>query len=122
MAAFRRSEFSWLALLALALQLVLSFGHAHTHAPLAAGPALTQSHGSNSTAPAPQRSDHDDEQHCSICWAVAIAGAVVLAAPIAVLLPTLAAQPPQAPAVLGALPGRASIKFQARGPPSPTTA
>jgi hypothetical protein len=120
MAAFRRSGLSWLALLALALQLALSFGHTHSHAPLAAGVTLTHSQASDSPSPTPLRGEHKDEQHCSICWATAIAGALVLAAPIAVLLP--APHSPPAPAVLGTLQDRASIKFQARGPPSPTIA
>lgn len=72
----------WLALMALVLQLVLSFGHHHDHA--AAHREIAAS--SNTCAPGSADScpahDDDDDEHCSICWTMALAAAAVLTFPI----------------------------------------
>jgi hypothetical protein len=73
-----------------------------------------------SPRPAP---DDDDEQHCPICWAVSLAGAMVLPQPPVITGPIeLARTFEHRPAVVS-LHGSETVKFQARAPPpAPMTA
>jgi hypothetical protein len=118
MQAFWRHRVNgWLALLALATQLVLSFGHVHNHgAPQAAAAA----HACEGKASAPCPAPNDDEQHCSICWTVAIAGSLVLTAPAALEAPSVEAVPLEPATVTGQLRDAGTVQFQARAPPSPS--
>jgi hypothetical protein len=120
MQAFRREIFGKLALLALATQLVLSFGHVHLHEQHT--PAATSPASCDNKTPAPANApgpahDDDDEQHCSICWTIAIAGSIVLAAPPVLEVPRVTLAPPRPPIVVGQLGETSTVKFQARGPP-----
>jgi hypothetical protein len=120
MQALRRQIFGRLALFALATQLVLSFGHVHlhaTHAPAASSPAA-----GDAKAPAPCPAHDDDEQHCSICWTIAIAGSGVLSAPSVLDAPRVPATAPRPPIAVGQLGDNGTVKFQARGPPTPSIA
>lgn len=78
-------KLSLLALFALAMQFGLSFGHVHAHD--APAPAVSQSASAN--APAPDN-DHDHDAGkdvCAICATLAIANALVDAAPPLLPLP-----------------------------------
>ncbi len=107
----------WLGLLALALQLVLSFAHVHHHE---AGGAAAMAAGSlepGSAGQSPAHPDDDGDEHCTICWAMAVAAGIVL--------PALAAWAFVSRRVTAPLPGPApaaataclSRLFQARAPP-----
>jgi hypothetical protein len=122
MRLFRRDRrFAWLALSALAMQLIVSFGHVHTHGAYA---AAAYADGCSSTAQSQcPAHDDDDEQHCPICWAVSLAGAMVLPQPQVITGPIeLARTFEHRPAVVS-LHGSETVKFQARAPPpAPMTA
>jgi hypothetical protein len=106
--------FGRLALIALAIQLILSFGHVHDH--FAHHTALAP-HAGQGKVSAPSPAQDDDEQHCSICWTMALSGALVLSAPIAVAPPFVAVASTQPPMVLGQLGESGTVHFQARAPP-----
>jgi hypothetical protein len=116
MQALRREMFCRLALFALATQLVLSFGHVHLHEPHAPAAASATSCDAKTPAPCPAHDD-DHEQHCSICWTIALAGSLVLAAPPLLEVPRLTVAPRKAPIVIGQFQDNATVHFQARGPP-----
>jgi hypothetical protein len=116
MQALRREIFCRLALFALATQLVVSFGHVHLHEPHAPAAASPASCDAKAPASCPAHDD-DDEQHCSICWTIAIAGSVVLSAPPVLDVPRVAVAPPVVPIVIGQFRDNATVHFQARAPP-----
>ena len=120
MQALRREIFGRLALFALATQLVLSFGHVHLHEPHAPATAAPVSCDANAPTPANTpcpAHDDDDEQHCSICWTIAIAGSIVVAAPPVLEVPRVTLVPPRPPITVGQLSDVSTVKFQARAPP-----
>lgn len=81
-------KLSVLALFALAVQFGLSFGHVHAHE----APAAAVSQSASADAPAPD-SDHDRDAGkdiCAICVTVAMANALVDAAPPLLPLPATA--------------------------------
>jgi hypothetical protein len=118
MQALRREIFGRLALFALATQLVLSFGHVHLHEPHAPA-ASPVSCDAKTQAPSktPCPAHDDDDEHCSICWTIAIAGSIVLAAPPVLEIPRVTVVSPRPPIVVGQLAEASTVKFQARGPP-----
>jgi hypothetical protein len=77
---------SRIALFALAIQFAASFGHFHAVAAEAASGAVSRSIQQQQPA-----SDHDSDQHpgdsCAICAVMAMANAVLFAAPPVLLLP-----------------------------------
>jgi hypothetical protein len=77
---------SRIALFALAIQFALSFGHFHGGAARGAPGAVSRSVEQQQPA-----SDHDSDQHpddaCAICAVMAMANAVLFAAPPVLLLP-----------------------------------
>ncbi len=118
MRSFRQHwVYGWLALLALATQLILSFGHVHVHG---AHRAASAAHPCQGKASPPCPAPNDDEQHCSICWTIAIAGSLVLTAPAALEAPSVEAAPLQPAIVTGQLRDTGTVQFQARAPPSPS--
>ena len=116
MQAIRREVFCQLALFALATQLVLSFGHVHLHEPHTPAAVSPASCDGKASASCPAHDD-DDEQHCSICWTIAIAGSVVFSTPPVLEVPRIAVAPPKAPIVIGQFQDNATVHFQARAPP-----
>lgn len=118
----QRGWCGWLGLLALALQIVLSFAHHHDHE--AAGTAAMAA-GSFEPGPAgqtPAVPDDDADEHCAICWVMAVAAGIVLPALAAwafVSRRVTARLPGSAPALASS---RANHVFQARAPPSPAAA
>jgi hypothetical protein len=107
---------SRLALFALAIQFALSFGHFHAVAAQAAPGAASQS-----AQPQQPASGRDSDQHpddaCAICAVVAMANAVLFAAP-PVLLPPQAVEFAYFDADAGfAHVSSAAVAFQPRAPP-----
>jgi len=118
MRLFRRNRrLSWLVLGALGAQLLISFGHHHSHTGAHAVAAHVASCKPNEQTQCP--SDHDeDEHHCAICWALSLAGRVVLPQPASIDWPiTLPKAFEHSPSVIS-LCGGETIKFQARAPPT----
>jgi hypothetical protein len=111
----------WIALLALATQLILSFGHVHDHGHQPGGhQAASAARTCEGKASAPCPAPDDDEQHCSICWTFAIAGSLVLTAPVALEAPSLEAARLQPAMVTRQLSDTGTVQFQARAPPYPS--
>lgn len=111
---------AWLALFAVAVQLVLSFGHIHKDDLLAGGygngpVALKLARSSPPELPA---GPADQEDFCSICLSVALAGALVVPEPPAIIVPSARPETwlPDCIPVIVAHEGR--VLFQARAPPA----
>lgn len=119
----QRAWCGWLGLLALALHLLLSFAHHHDHE--AGGATVMASAGSlepGSAGQSPAVPDDDGDEHCAICWAMAVAACIVLPALVALALTARQATPtPPSPAHALAESRRSGL-FQARAPPSPAAA
>ena len=99
------------------MQLALSFGHVHAHGNLTvAGTATPSSCASSGSAKCPSH-DNDDEAHCSICWTLSIAGSLIVAAPVALLVPSFETATVIPLPVQAFLANDASLQFQPRGPP-----
>jgi hypothetical protein len=105
---------SRLALLALAIQFALTFGHFHSIAAQAA-PAIQQA---SQQAPANQDSDHQPTDPCAICAVMALANAVLFAAPPVLLLPQAVEFLYLSTDAEFAHLDHASVAFQPRAPPA----
>ena len=113
---------AWLALFALACQFVFTFGHVHLTAIGVADTAAISAGALSSAVDGPasprQRAPSGlTQDFCALCNNISMAGALVLPAPPAIILPSpfiLRAQwtPTAAHAV-----ARAHVYFDARGPP-----
>lgn len=118
MELFRQNRrLTWLALCALAVQLLIGFGHVHNHA-VARAEAVHAASCSQDTQPQCPSHDDQDERHCPICWALSLAGTVVLPQPPSVDLPISLAQTFEHSLCVISLCGSETIKFQARAPPT----
>lgn len=111
--------------MALALQLVMSFGHHHDHGHDVyledATHTAIAGEGSrclpDSVAPCSPSDRDDDEDHCSICWTITLAGTALLPV-LAIITPPALEGLPLEPAKVVALRVRAwTAAFQARAPP-----
>ena len=126
---------SRLALFALAVQFALSFGHFHaTAAPAAPGiqsgaaqsgisyAGILAAPGAVSKSPRQAPSDSDQHQHpddfCAICAVVAMANAVLFAAPPVLLLPQAVEFQYLATDAGFVSPNSARVAFQPRAPPA----
>jgi hypothetical protein len=105
---------SRLALLALAIQFGLSFGHFHGIAAQAA-PAIQQI---SQQAPSNRDSDQQPADPCAICAVMALANAVLFAAPPVLLLPQAVEFLHRTTDAEFVHLDHASVAFQPRAPPA----
>ena len=105
---------SRLALVALAIQFVLSFGHFHGIAAQAA-PAIKQI---SQQAPFNRDSDQQPADPCAICAVMALANAVLFAAPPVLLLPQAVEFLYRTTDAEFVHLDHASVAFQPRAPPA----
>lgn len=125
MKAFRQSNcVKWLGLFTLAMQFVLSFGHHHGHLsgrPCGATNAIADGQtakglSSITQSCSPADSD-DDEDHCAICWTIAIAGTASLPVLEIIATPALAGIPLEPAKDVALKFSSPTASFQARAPP-----
>lgn len=113
----RSSSLGYLALVALAAQLVVSFGHIHAprtpdaNLALACRTFFAPAAGENCP---PLKSPRDD---CAVCWTVALAGALVLPDPPALVLPAPEIESRLAHHRSAHVAVLRTAAFDARGPP-----
>jgi len=114
---FRRERrFVWVALIALVAQFTLSFGHVHIHSieRMADAAASSSCVGPHAACP----SHHDDnDAHCSVCWALSIAGSSIVPTPAAFIIPLDKDGPDGPKPSIGTFADKGSVQFQARAPP-----
>ena len=125
----RRSSPGLAALLAVAMQAALIMAQTHVHSHVHAGAGVTAGAlaWAKSVVPVACRTivrpgckpavPHDHRNECAMCWSVAVAGTGVVPAAAAVALDAPRFSVPSPLRIAEALPGNATVKFQARAPP-----
>jgi hypothetical protein len=112
---------AWLALFALACQFVFTFGHVHLTAIGVADTAAISADAPNSAAgPASPRQRAPSgltQDFCALCNNINLAGALVLPAPPAIILPSSFIRRLQWTPTAAHAAARTNIYFDARGPP-----
>ena len=115
----QRHGFAWLALFALTVQIVLSLGHAHHrhggNASLVATSECATGKASHCDPALPAK----DDDTCSICWAMSIAGSTITPVFADLVVSALPKEMWVQPAIVAFEMRDRSSPFRARGPPIP---
>jgi hypothetical protein len=113
----RRSQFGYLALLALAVQLAASFGHIHTVRAGHDTTALACRTFFQPVASQPCPPSNHDDKSCPVCLTINMSGSLVLGEPPALAFPQFVSDAPLPDRSRTLAPDLETAAFQARAPP-----